>query len=82
MSVDHPSSSAVQKAAEASIVDAAAKALGLDLIRDRGVTSVVIGEGLHVEVDAATRDQSTVIEAYARQGALKGAQLRRSPRTY
>jgi hypothetical protein len=30
-----------------------------------------------IEVDAATADRSTVVEAYARQGKLKGAQLKK-----
>lgn len=74
---DHPSSSAVQVEAEARIVAAVAAALRLDLINDRSITSIPIGDQVHVEVDAATRDRSTVVEAYARQGSLKGAQLKK-----
>lgn len=74
---DHPSNSAVQSAAEAEIVSAAAKALGVELVRERGVISLCVGDRAHVEVDASTRDHSTVVEAYARQGQLKGAQLKK-----
>lgn len=77
MTREHPSNSAVQKSAEASIIAAAAAALSLDLVRDRQATSISIGDHVHVEVDAATYDQSTVVEAYARQGTLKGAQLKK-----
>ena len=38
---------------------------------------VPVGGGACVEVDASTRDHSTVVEAYARQGKLKGAQLKK-----
>ena len=33
-----------------------------------------VGDGAYIEVDAATEDRSLVVEAYARQGQLKGSQ--------
>lgn len=74
---DHPSNSAVQARAEAEIVAAAAKELGVELLRELDVRRVPVGGGACVEVDASTRDHSTVVEAYARQGKLKGAQLKK-----
>lgn len=67
----------MQKEAEAGIIDAAAAVLGFDLVRERDITSISIGDGVHVEVDAAADDLSIVVEAYARQGPLKGAQLKK-----
>ncbi len=74
---NHPSSSAVQLEAEVSIVAAASTTLSADLVRERDITSIPVGAGAHVEVDGATRDRSVVVEAYARQGKLKGAQLKK-----
>ncbi len=74
---NHPSSSAVQLEAEVSIVAAASTTLSADLVRERDITSIPVGSGAHVEVDGATRDRSVVVEAYARQGTLKGAQLKK-----
>ncbi len=74
---DHPSSSAAQLKAEGVIVAAVADQLGLDLRCERLVTSIPISKNAHVEVDAATPDRSTVVEAYARQGKLRGAQLKK-----
>jgi hypothetical protein len=73
----HPSSSAVQREAEVSIVAAASATLSVDLVQDRDITSIAIGTDSHVEVDGATRDRSVVVEAYARQGKLRGAQLKK-----
>jgi hypothetical protein len=71
------SDSTIQKKAEKEIVEAAALALGVPLVRDREVTKISVGENAHVEVDAISPDGAVVVEAYARQGTLKGAQLKK-----
>ncbi|PZS20248.1 MAG: hypothetical protein DLM57_01955 [Pseudonocardiales bacterium] len=67
----------MQTAAEAAIVDATAVHLGIDLLRHREATTISLGKDVRVEVDAASPDRSVVVEACARQGRLKGAQLRK-----
>jgi hypothetical protein len=76
-SMAHPSDSKVQSDAEAAIVSAAAAQLGIDLVRGRSATTISVGHGSRVEVDAASSDGSVLVEAYARQGRLKGAQLKK-----
>lgn len=75
-SVEHLSSSAVQTAAEAQIVSALAEARGLSLISKPGEILLAAGAAA-VRVDAATADESVVVEAYARQGKLKPGQLKK-----
>ena len=58
--------------AEEEIVVALALARRITLIRKPG--RIMLDGGVHIEVDAATEDQTVVVEAYARQGRLKGAQ--------
>jgi hypothetical protein len=74
-SPEHPSSSAVQTKAERKIVCALARKCGIELVHQPG--KILLGGGVYVEVDGATPDLSVVVEAYARQGKLKGAQLKK-----
>jgi hypothetical protein len=60
-----------------SLADGAA-VLGVDLgPGDR----INVGGGAHLQVDARSEDNGVLVEAYARHGVLKGAQLKRLPRT-
>ena len=68
------SDSAAQRDAEWFIVDAVASRLGVPLGPGGRID---VGGGAHVEVDAQAEDGTVVVEAYARQGALKGAQLKK-----
>ncbi|MGW0504090.1 hypothetical protein [Micromonospora sp. NPDC003241] len=67
----HQSNSATQNRAEAEIVAALAESLGVVLSRPG---RIALASGASIELDAATADMSVVVEAYARQGKLKGAQ--------
>lgn len=69
---EHLSSSAVQTRAETEIVCALARKWGIELVPQPD--KIPLGGGVYVEVDGATPDLSVVVEAYARQGKLKGAQ--------
>ncbi len=69
---EHLSSSTVQTQAEKAIIAALAASRGIDLICRP--PKIALSKGGHIEVDGATRDRSVVVEAYARQGKLKGAQ--------
>lgn len=71
----HVSDSAVQRLAEVEIVAGLAAAQGLDLVLKPG--RVTLSGGVWVEVDARSVDGSVFVEAYARQGHLKGAQLKK-----
>ena len=69
------SSSEVQTNAEEVIVASLATLLGVGLEQQPG--KIGLQGGVSIEVDAATEDGSIVVEAYARQGRLKGAQLKK-----
>lgn len=69
---EHPSSSLTQLRAEKEIVEALAKLWNIDLRSRPG--RVMVADGVNIEVDAASADFDVVVEAYARQGRLKGAQ--------
>jgi hypothetical protein len=69
---EHPSSSLTQLRAELEIVEAVAQLWNVDLRPRPG--KVTVADGVAVEVDAASADFGVVVEAYARQGRLKGAQ--------
>ena len=71
--VPHLSDSEVQRAAEAVIVERPASDLGVQLSGGR----VAVGSDAYVDVDARSPDGTDFVEAYARQGALKGAQLKK-----
>jgi hypothetical protein len=66
--------SAVQVAAELEILAALASTLG---IQSLGSTSIALADGVAIQVDGCDEARSTVVEAYARQGALKGAQMKK-----
>lgn len=72
---EHLSDSSVQRQAEAAIIAAAADLLGLDLLASPG--RITLAGDVWVEVDARAPDSSVFVEAYARQGPLKGAQLKK-----
>lgn len=72
---EHLSDSSVQRLAEAVIVAGLADALGLELLASPGRVS--LAGDVWVEVDARSPDSSVFVEAYARQGSLKGAQLKK-----
>lgn len=66
----HPSDSAAQRDAEEVILAVVAERLGVELLK----ASIPTRNGGRVEIDGATDDRSVLVEVYARQGALAGAQ--------
>jgi hypothetical protein len=72
---EHLSRSDVQTRAEAEIVEALAAELKIELVQKP--PDIQLAGGVHIEVDAATPDGTTVVEAYARQGTLMGGQLKK-----
>jgi len=72
---EHLSSSAVQTKAEKEIVASLATILDIGLKQQPG--KIALQGGVYIEVDAVTDDDGIVVEAYARQGRLKGAQLKK-----
>lgn len=71
----HASDSTVQAEAEAVIIDAFAA--DQQVVLERRPSRLPVGEGVWVEVDARSEDPPVFVEAYARQGRLKGAQLKK-----
>jgi len=69
---EHLSNSAVQLKAANEIIAALGADLGVAF--SRRPRRIQLSTGANVEVDAATEDEKIVVEAYARQGKLKGAQ--------
>jgi hypothetical protein len=69
----HPSNSAVQRGAESAILDALSAEFGVAL----APRSVPLPNGARVDVDGATADFSVLVEAFSRQGALKGGQQKK-----
>ena len=75
MTNEHLSDSTVQRDAEAAIVEALATRLGFEgALKPRRMT--VLG-GSFVQLDACSDDERILVEAYARQGKLKGAQIKK-----
>lgn len=75
MTSAHLSDSAVQRNAEGAIVEALATHLGFKgELRPKRVT--LIGGGF-VQLDGCSDDESILVEAFARQGKLKGAQIKK-----
>ncbi|MGX1596143.1 hypothetical protein ACWIDS_03575 [Dietzia maris] len=70
----HQSDSAVQREAETAIVAALAAKLGVDLVGG-GILS--LSGGARISLDARSEDGKVAVEAYARQGTLKGGQLKK-----
>ena len=66
----HASDSAVQLAAEPLMVQAVAAKIGVPLAKTR----LPIADGVECEVDGASADGTVLVEAFARQGAMRGAQ--------
>ncbi|HVW18629.1 MAG TPA: hypothetical protein VHB30_10320 [Solirubrobacteraceae bacterium] len=69
----HPGDSAAQRAAEPLMVAAVAETIGVPLSKRR----VRLAEGVHCEVDGASADGRVLVEAFAHQGAMRGAQLKK-----
>jgi hypothetical protein len=65
-----PGDSQEQQRAEAVMIAALERELGVPL----GPQRLVIRDGVHVEVDGASDDLSVLVEAFAHQGPVKGAQ--------
>ena len=70
----HQSDSAVQREAETAIIDALAAKLGVALV---GGGTLPLDGGVHIHLDARSEDGKVAVEAYARQGTLKGGQLKK-----
>ena len=66
----HPSDSHAQRDAEVVIIAALGETLAAQLTK----ISVPTGNGGRVELDGASEDRTILVEAYAHQGAMKGAQ--------
>ncbi len=64
----------MQQRAETEIVASLAKFRGITFGPN---PRIALSGGVTIEVDAATTDGSIVVEAYARQGRLKGAQFKK-----
>lgn len=75
MMSEHLSDSAVQRNAEGAIVEALAKQLSFEgSLKPKRMA--VLGGG-YVQLDACSEDDRILVEAYARQGKLKGAQIKK-----
>ena len=70
----HQSDSAVQRDAERAIVGALAAKLGVALV---GGGTLSLSGGVRIQLDARSEDGKFAVEAYARQGTLKGGQLKK-----
>lgn len=73
---EQASSSHVQQEAEVWILEALAAQEGLRGL-GRADRRLDLDDRTQVEVDGCTPDRSVLVEAYARQGELKGAQLKK-----
>src|SRR5215213_1943765 len=69
----HLSDSTEQREAELAMISAASTALGVTLFPER----VDLPGGAYVAVDGVGRDPLTYVEAFARQGILKGGQVQK-----
>lgn len=70
----HASDSTQQRLAEVEIIRLLSVELGL-VLGPGG--RIPVAPGAHVAVDARSDDDSVLVEAYARQGALHGGQLKK-----
>ncbi len=70
----HQSDSAVQRDAERAIIEALAAQLGVVLV---GGGALSLSGGVRIQLDARSEDGKFAVEAYARQGTLKGGQLKK-----
>lgn len=69
----HPGDSAVQRAAEPLMVEAVAQTIGVPLNKKR----LFLADGVQCEVDGVSDDGKVLVEAFAHQGAMRGAQLKK-----
>lgn len=74
MTANSQSDSAIQRDAEGAIVAALAAKLGVTLVS--GGTLPLSG-GVKIQLDARSEDGKFAVEAYARQGVLRGGQLKK-----
>lgn len=74
MTANSQSDSAIQRDAEGAIVAALAAKLGVTLVS--GGTLPLSG-GVTIQLDARSEDGKFAVEAYARQGVLRGGQLKK-----
>lgn len=72
MQTPHQADSAVQSVAEAQIIERLGEQIGVRLTQSP--PAIAVGPGASVLVDAATPDRAVIVEAFARQGALKPGQ--------
>ena len=72
-SAPHPSDSAVQRSAETVIITAVAKTVGTPLTKTR----FQLADDIECEVDGASADGLILVEAFAHQGAMRGAHLKK-----
>ena len=72
--IPHQSDSAVQRDAETAIIDALAAKIGVVLVNGGTLT---LSGGARIKLDARSEDGRFAVEAYARQGTLKGGQLKK-----
>lgn len=69
----HPSDSAAQRDAEPLMIAAIAEAIDVPLTKRR----VELANGAWCEIDGVSEDERVLVEAYAHQGDVKGAQLKK-----
>lgn len=69
----HVGDSAVQRVAEPLMVEAVAKVIGVPLAKKR----LPLAHGVQCEVDGVSADGKVLVEAYAHQGTMRGAQLKK-----
>jgi hypothetical protein len=69
----HPSPSDVQQAAEYLVISELAAQLGVALARK----TIDLGNGVAIQADGASVDNSVLVEVYAHVGPLKGAHPRK-----
>ena len=72
--IPHQSDSAVQRDAETAIIDALAAKIGVVLVNGGTLT---LSGGVRIKLGARSEDGRFAVEAYARQGTLKGGQLKK-----
>ncbi len=72
----HPSDSREHQSAEALILHAVSAVVGIEL----GPRSLRLDGGARVDVDGVAPDESVLVEVFAHQGRLKGAQFHKVAR--
>lgn len=76
LAMAHPSDSREHRSAEAMILGAVSSAVGIEL----GPRSLRLDGGARVDVDGVAPDESILVEVFAHQGRLKGAQFHKVAR--